>query len=131
MLHASLPLVALGFGALARSTAAAYTLQDSYAPQSFFSMFSFWDQADPTNGYVDYVSQGSAQSDGLIQTNSNNVYFGVDHNNTASGSGRKSVRLTSQKSYDNGLFILDASHMPQGCGTWPAFWLVGPNWPNK
>ena len=18
----------------------------------------------------------------------------------------------------------------QGCGTWPAFWLVGPNWPN-
>jgi len=20
--------------------------------------------------------------------------------------------------------------MPQGCGTWPAYWLVGPNWPN-
>jgi len=21
--------------------------------------------------------------------------------------------------------------MPQGCGTWPAYWLVGPNWPNS
>src|SRR5690348_578727 len=20
--------------------------------------------------------------------------------------------------------------MPEGCGTWPAFWMVGPNWPN-
>eukprot|EP01087_Luapelamoeba_hula_P008042 TRINITY_DN2000_c0_g3_i2.p1 TRINITY_DN2000_c0_g3~~TRINITY_DN2000_c0_g3_i2.p1 ORF type:complete len:212 (-),score=38.60 TRINITY_DN2000_c0_g3_i2:70-705(-) len=21
--------------------------------------------------------------------------------------------------------------MPEGCGTWPAFWMVGPDWPNK
>lgn len=25
--------------------------------------------------------------------------------------------------------ILDVRHMPQGCGTWPAFWEVGANWP--
>ena len=28
------------------------------------------------------------------------------------------------------LFIVDLAHMPAGCGTWPAFWLVGPGWPN-
>jgi len=28
------------------------------------------------------------------------------------------------------LFIIDLAHMPTGCGTWPAFWTVGPNWPN-
>jgi hypothetical protein len=57
--------------------------------------------------------------------------MGVDHSNVASGSGRQSVRLTSKKSYTHGLIVLDLSHMPGGiCGTWPAFWTVGPNWPN-
>ena len=24
---------------------------------------------------------------------------------------------------------MDARHMPYGCGTWPAWWSNGPNWP--
>lgn len=24
---------------------------------------------------------------------------------------------------------MDAYHMPTGCGTWPAWWQNGPNWP--
>jgi hypothetical protein len=55
--------------------------------------------------------------------------MGVDHTNVASG-GRQSVRLTSKKAYTHGLIVLDASHMPGGCGTWPAFWTVGGDWPN-
>ncbi|OAL26150.1 hypothetical protein AYO20_10203 [Fonsecaea nubica] len=86
---------------------------------------------DPTNGYVQYVDQNTAQRGGLINTDSGAVYMGVDHTNVASGSGRQSVRLTSKKSYNHGLIILDLSHMPGGiCGAWPAFWTVGPNWPN-
>jgi len=34
-----------------------------------------------------------------------------------------SVRITSNKSYTGGLFILDAAAMPVGCGTWPSFWV--------
>ncbi len=76
---------------------------------------------DPTNGYVHYVDQGTAQNKGLINTNNNQVYIGVDHTNVASGSGRDSVRIVSNKSYNHGLFILDLAHMPGGiCGTWPA-----------
>ncbi|OQU94025.1 hypothetical protein CLAIMM_00447 isoform 1 [Cladophialophora immunda] len=87
--------------------------------------------ADPTNGYVQYVDQNTAQSGGLINTDNGAIYMGVDHTNVASGSGRQSVRLTSKKSYNHGLIILDLSHMPGGiCGTWPAFWTVGPNWPS-
>lgn len=44
--------------------------------------------------------------------------------------GRPSVRISSNKTYNSGLFILDVKHMPFGCGTWPAYWLVGPNWPS-
>ena len=34
-----------------------------------------------------------------------------------------SVRITSNKNYTGGLFILDAAAMPVGCGTWPSFWV--------
>lgn len=44
--------------------------------------------------------------------------------------GRKSVRIHSKYVFNGGLIILDAVHMPVGCGTWPAFWANGPNWPN-
>jgi hypothetical protein len=58
--------------------------------------------------------------------------MGVDSSNVASGRGRNSVRITSKKSYNEGLIILDLAHMPGGaCGEWPAFWTVGPNWPSS
>lgn len=81
---------------------------------------------------MQYVDQGTAQSGGLINTNNGAVYMGVDSTNAATGSGRNSVRITSTKSYNHGLVILDLEHMPGGiCGVWPAFWMVGPNWPNS
>lgn len=79
---------------------------------------------------VNYVDQGTAQSSGLIST-SDSVHIGVDSSSVTS-SGRNSVRLTSKNSYNEGLVILDLAHMPGSvCGTWPAFWMVGPNWPNQ
>lgn len=61
------------------------------------------------------------------------VYMGVDTTNVypLAGPGRPSVRIESKINYNHGLFVLDIAHMPFGCGTWPAFWLVGPDWPNN
>lgn len=42
---------------------------------------------------------------------------------------RQSVRITTQFTFTGGLVIMDSVHMPTGCGTWPAFWTNGPNWP--
>jgi len=87
---------------------------------------------DPTNGYVNYIDQSAAESSGLYKVNGDKVYMGVDSTNVASGRGRDSIRISSKKSYNHGLIILDLEHMPGGaCGTWPAFWLLGPNWPNS
>ncbi|KAL3439098.1 concanavalin A-like lectin/glucanase domain-containing protein [Aspergillus tetrazonus] len=112
----------------AELASAAYVLQDDYSPDVFFDKFTFFTDADPTHGHVDYVDRGTAQSAGLISSGSS-VYMGVDHTNIAS-SGRQSVRLSSTQTYHHGLFIIDLSHMPTGCGTWPAFWILGPDWPN-
>ncbi|KAF9886818.1 hypothetical protein FE257_011065 [Aspergillus nanangensis] len=110
--------------------AASYTLEDDFgAGSSFFDKFDFFTQPDPTHGYVKYVDRPTAKSAGLVAFTNSSTYMGVDHTNIAN-SGRSSVRITSKKSYNHGLFILDLAHMPASiCGTWPAYWLLGPNWP--
>jgi len=107
-----------------------YTLTDNYVPNNFFNNFNFDTFADPTHGYVNFVDQNTAASKGYIK-NGSQVYIGCDHTNVASGRGRDSVRIETKKTFNSGLFILDLDHMPTGCGTWPAFWTVGPNWPNS
>eukprot|EP00456_Euglypha_rotunda_P017023 TRINITY_DN1574_c0_g1_i13.p1 TRINITY_DN1574_c0_g1~~TRINITY_DN1574_c0_g1_i13.p1 ORF type:complete len:223 (-),score=35.69 TRINITY_DN1574_c0_g1_i13:17-685(-) len=107
------------------------TLTDEFKGSTFFNNFNFATYNDPTHGYVNYVDQPTAQSEGLIKASDGSpVYIGCDHTNVASGRGRNSVRLESKKTWSNGLVIIDLTHMPTGCGTWPAFWMVGPNWPN-
>ncbi|OBT60169.1 hypothetical protein VE03_10456 [Pseudogymnoascus sp. 23342-1-I1] len=88
----------------------------------------FW---DPNSTLVDYLSQSAATAANLISSGNSQVKLHVDHTNIAP-SGRASVRLTSNKSYTHGLFVTDIAHIPSGvCGTWPAFWLFGPDWPNS
>jgi hypothetical protein len=81
---------------------------------------------------VDYVAQSVAQSKGYIGMQGSAVRIGCDTTTVvpAKVRGRQSVRINTQKTFNSGLFIIDLEHMPTGCGTWPAFWLVGPNWPN-
>ncbi|KAJ5106257.1 hypothetical protein N7456_002932 [Penicillium angulare] len=120
-------------GLFAQLSTAAYTLLDDYGTDStFFDKFSFYTDDDPTEGYVTYVDQSTATTDGLISASNGAVYIGVDNTNVASGSGRSSVRLTSTATYNEGLVILDLEHMPGSvCGSWPAFWMLGSDWPNN
>ncbi|KAJ5498641.1 Concanavalin A-like lectin/glucanases superfamily [Penicillium expansum] len=119
-------------GLLSQVSSAAYTLRDDYgASDSFFDRFNFYTDTDPTNGFVKYVDRNTALSNGLINTG-NGVYIGVDHSNVATTPGRQSVRLEGTTTYKHGLVILDLAHMPSStCGSWPAFWMLGSNWPNN
>jgi len=109
---------------------AAYTLEDNYNTQNFFSEFNFFSGADPTEGFVSYADAGVANNSGLAGYSGGAVYLGVDHTTVNPAGGRGSVRVTSNKAYTHGLFVADISHMPGGiCGVWPAFWTFGPKWP--
>ncbi|KAI5210450.1 endo-1,3(4)-beta-glucanase [Aureobasidium subglaciale] len=94
-------------------------------------MFDFFTAPDPTHGFVQYIDQGTAWSTGLIRNDNGKIYVGVDHTNIQPN-GRPSIRLSSKNVYNSGsLVILDLDHMPgNSCGSWPAYWMVGPSWPN-
>jgi hypothetical protein len=70
---------------------------------------------------VNYVDSNTAQNHRLAYVNdAGNFVMSVETTGTVSGN-RESVRITSQASFVQGLVILDALHMPTGCGTWRKF----------
>ncbi|ORZ03256.1 concanavalin A-like lectin/glucanase domain-containing protein, partial [Syncephalastrum racemosum] len=112
--------------------ASAWTLKEDYSGSGFFDNFDFFTDADPTHGTVNYVNQETATSQHLAFVQNGQVIIKADNttSNPANGN-RNSVRITSKATFNQGsLFVFDVNHMPTGCGTWPAMWLVGPNWPH-
>ena len=89
----SFPLLAL---------AGNYSLSDNYQGNDFITQFDFFDQPDPTHGYVNYVNQTTAQKNDLVQVSGTNFTLRADDQNVPgpNASGRDSVRITSQKSYN-------------------------------
>ncbi|KAH7920553.1 glycoside hydrolase family 16 protein [Leucogyrophana mollusca] len=110
---------------------ATYSRTENLVGQSFLNAFTWQAIADPTNGRVNYVTEATAQADGLVSVTSNSVTLRADSTTTlsASGPGRNSFRIQSSATYTTHVAIFDIEHMPQGCGTWPAE--VGANWPNE
>lgn len=112
-----------------------YHLSEKWHADTFLKHVKFFHAKDPTNGYVNYLDQEAAEKNGLFKINSDgSLYMGVDHKTTLdpNGKGRDSVRIESKMYYDYGLYVADVAHMPGSiCGAWPAFWSVGPKWPEN
>jgi len=81
---------------------------------------------------VTFVDQQTAFSSGLAYVTSDNQVIMKGDNTTwlSAGVNRSSVRISSQATYNTGLFVLDLDMAPWGCGVWPAFWTLGNGtWP--
>ncbi|KAG8761818.1 hypothetical protein FRC12_009311 [Ceratobasidium sp. 428] len=112
--------------------AAVYNIADTFVGKSFLSGFDHIAIADPTHGRVNYVNQATAVSQNLTYTDSDTLILRADHQKvlSASGPGRNSVRIQSKKQYTTHVQVMNVRHMPQGCGTWPAYWTTNTaNWP--
>lgn len=113
-----------------------YRLEDTYSGPDFFDDFDFFNQADPTNGFVHYVLEDAATqpAHNLTYASESSAILRVDTTSDEydTSTGRWSVRVSSKKQYDSGLFIFDVLHSPVGCGTWPALWICDDNnWPDN
>ncbi|TFK29680.1 glycoside hydrolase family 16 protein [Coprinopsis marcescibilis] len=109
-----------------------YKLQDYYRGESFLNDWEFFSWADPTNGNVNYQTRANAIAKNLayVKQDGTTVLAVDDFSNVPVGGRRDSVRINTKKRYNEGLFIADFWKMPYGCSLWPAYWSVGPNWPN-
>jgi Glycosyl hydrolases family 16 len=132
----SFTIMALLVSSFISSTLANYTLSQDYTGKAFFDGFEFFTAPDPTNGHVKYIDKEDANKSGIagLMTGgfaNNAVYLGMDAVNEAP-EGRRSIRVQSTKAFNHGLIVADIVHMPGGiCSIWPAFWMVGPNWPES
>lgn len=131
VMHSSYTLFLAAVLVTGRQAAAqTYEVQDLYQGQDFFNDWVFYTGSDPTGGNVIYQNKTAAQAQGLAYVSGSTTVLAVDSTSSVpAGGDRNSVRITSQKSYNGGLFVMDAAQMPVGCSTWPSFWTVGPNWP--
>lgn len=117
-----LPFLALLFVLLYTTTAKVvpaqeYILEDLYQGPTFFDNWEFFTGPDPTQGFVQYVDQTTAQQNGLIDSQHGAVYMGVDYTsklNETTSPGRQSVRISTTKTYNASLIIGDFAHMPGG-----------------
>ncbi|GAA5893535.1 hypothetical protein JCM8208_000824 [Rhodotorula glutinis] len=111
---------------------AAYSLEHTYAGDTFYDGWSFWGNNDNlTNGNTYYVPR--SDSAGVAFTNSaGNAVIRVDNSSEIAPNGlRNSVRITTERTFDLGrLIVMDALHLPYGCATWPAFWSHAVSWPS-
>ncbi|KAJ7759190.1 glycoside hydrolase family 16 protein [Mycena metata] len=114
VLLAILPLVARA--APHSTTRTTYTLKDHYTGKDFLD-WDFFSASDPTHGNVNFLTKSEATSKGLAYLKA--------------GDNRDSIRISSPKSYSSGLFIADIWSMPHGPTVWPAYWSVGPDWPDN
>ncbi|KAF8817403.1 glycoside hydrolase family 16 protein [Phlegmacium glaucopus] len=108
-----------------------YTLHDLYEGQSFLNDWEFFSYADPTHGTVNYQTKEDAIQKKLavVKADGTTILAVDDFSHVPPGGYRDSIRISSKKTYNRGLFIADFKAMPHGCGTWPAYWSVGPDWP--
>ncbi|EKJ77538.1 hypothetical protein FPSE_02288 [Fusarium pseudograminearum CS3096] len=111
----------------------AYSLTTSFIGESLLSGFEWFNGTDLSKGFVQYQDFTGAFKNGLYSVDpfSETVQLRPDSRRKYGlDEGRPSIRLESKESYQYGLFIADFQHMPiSQCGTWPAFWAYGSNWP--
>jgi len=83
--------------------------------------WEFYTYPDPTHGSVNY----GKHLDLINEVDGGKIRIDVQHNIDQGQQNRNSIRINTKETYDYGLFVIKAEHMPSGLATWPAYWLSG------
>jgi len=106
---------------------AGYSISKEYKGSTFFDEWTF-DTVDMTHGTVDY---GHYTDLAYYDSSKDAAIIKIDNTGGTTSKGRRGIKIKSQATYNQGLFVLDTARIPWGCGVWPAFWTTGSSWPNN
>lgn len=84
--------------------AATWNLSRTYSPNDFFTGFTWFTAPDPTLGLVLYQSEADARAANISTVSNNQFVMAVDTTEVAL-EGRKSVRITSNDAYSDGVYV--------------------------
>ncbi|KAJ3316079.1 hypothetical protein HDV04_000288 [Boothiomyces sp. JEL0838] len=117
----------------AKSVIKSYRLKENYEPHIIFNgidwVFDTGEYNSPKQGFMNYTSREDAIQNETFKLENNTLYIGAKQH--PNGGPPSSVRLITNNSYTGGLWLFDSDHIPDGCGSWPSFWSVGPKWPSN
>lgn len=80
-----------------------WNLADQVGPNDFLNKFTFYDAVDPTGGQVQYVNKQTAQQNKLVSVNGD--VFSMRVETTKVTQNRKSVRISSNDAYGDGVYM--------------------------
>ncbi|GAA5955204.1 hypothetical protein JCM8115_001881 [Rhodotorula mucilaginosa] len=106
-----------------------YQLSGYYAGQDFLNLFDFA-TGSQNGGLANFVDQETAWNQGLVEVKKGEVHLRTASWVNPDGNTLNAIKLTSKAAYAEGLYLWDIARMPQVCGSWPAIWSTGPDWPN-
>ena len=136
-------VVALSFSHTMGGWSTCYQHEMTVIGCDFFEQFDWFTEDDPTHGRVNYLSLEESKTKNLTYglpsllllprsidaltpaaaTEDKFFMFPDSKKKVKSGArGRDSNRISSKRTFDESVVILDLQHMPYGCATWPAFW---------
>eukprot|EP00435_Cladocopium_sp_Y103_P073635 s36_g44.t1 len=99
--------------------------------ESFFSKFNFlWD--DPNHGSAQYLIPPYAQREGVVEATRHWAILRAGRRSPQYKYKRMTARIETKASWKNFLSIFKFSHVPYGCGVWPALFTLADHgqWPN-
>ncbi|PWN40968.1 hypothetical protein IE81DRAFT_325058 [Ceraceosorus guamensis] len=115
-------LSALAAVAVVPTIATNWGLTTKITPNTWSQNFNFYSGPDNfTNGLVVYQSEAAAKNMGIAGVVNGEYRMAVSTQAVAL-EGRPSVRVESKQRFGDGVYVLNVSHVPTGCSTWPAFW---------
>mmetsp|Transcript_12383 Transcript_12383/g.30898 ORF Transcript_12383/g.30898 Transcript_12383/m.30898 type:complete len:419 (+) Transcript_12383:63-1319(+) len=109
----------------------AYKLDWAAQGHSFFDGWTFLNE-DVNHGSAEYLSREPAVQAGVVAAHATHAIVRAGEASPQYKYKRQSARIQSNKAWKTFLVTMDYTHVPYGCGVWPAFFTLAPDapWPN-
>eukprot|EP00405_Crypthecodinium_cohnii_P037229 CAMPEP_0206549048 /NCGR_PEP_ID=MMETSP0325_2-20121206/14235_1 /ASSEMBLY_ACC=CAM_ASM_000347 /TAXON_ID=2866 /ORGANISM="Crypthecodinium cohnii, Strain Seligo" /LENGTH=563 /DNA_ID=CAMNT_0054048621 /DNA_START=73 /DNA_END=1768 /DNA_ORIENTATION=+ len=107
-----------------------YRLKSASEGHGFFDGWDFL-RTDANHGSAEFLSKDDAFRYGVVEAHHDHAILGAGRRSSKYHFKRHSAKIQSKEAYKYYLVTMKFSHVPYGCGVWPAFFTLGSgkSWP--